>query len=83
MIPISLEKEFGDILFTLVGIAQRLGINTEQALRISNSKFEKRFKNIETLARERQLKFSNMDLPELDALWNEVKKSEQNRSSLE
>ncbi len=76
-------EEFGDILFTLVGIAQRLGINTEQALRISNSKFEKRFKNIETLARERQIEFSNMNLPELDALWNEVKKSEQNKSSLE
>ena len=69
-------EEFGDVLFTLVGIAQRLDIDTEQALRASNNKFEQRFTKVESLARERKLELTKMKLAELDAIWNEVKNSE-------
>ena len=69
-------EEFGDVLFTLVGIAQRLGIDTEQALRTSNDKFERRFTKVESLAQERKLELTKMELAELDAIWDEVKNSE-------
>ena len=69
-------EEFGDVLFTLVGIAQRLGIDTEQALRTSNDKFERRFTKVESLAQERKLELTKFELAELDAIWDEVKNSE-------
>ena len=64
------------VLFTLVGIAQRLGIDTEQALRTSNDKFERRFTKVESLAQERKLELTKLELAELDAIWDEVKNSE-------
>lgn len=67
------EEEFGDILFVLANIGERLGIDTEQALRGANDKFRSRFGYIETTARERQIELTSMNLQELDVLWNEAK----------
>ncbi len=65
--------EFGDILFVLANVAQRLGIDAEQALRGANAKFRERFTAVETLATERGLDMQQMSLEELDALWDEAK----------
>ncbi|MFN8507803.1 MAG: MazG nucleotide pyrophosphohydrolase domain-containing protein [Dehalococcoidia bacterium] len=67
------EDEFGDILFVLANIAQRLGLDAEQALRGANAKFRRRFGLVEELARERAVDLRDLDLAGLDALWDEAK----------
>jgi len=70
------EDEFGDILFVVANIADRLGIDAEQALRRANEKFRSRFGWLETAARKRQVELSKLSLAELDAMWNEAKTEE-------
>ncbi|MFC1952999.1 nucleoside triphosphate pyrophosphohydrolase [Chloroflexota bacterium] len=68
-------EEFGDLLFTLVNIARRMGIDSESALREANKKFFTRFSLMEGLCRQRGLTFAEMSFKEQNALWEEVKKS--------
>jgi tetrapyrrole methylase family protein / MazG family protein len=65
--------EFGDLLFTLVNVARRLGIDSEAALRGANARFFRRFACMEKLARERGLKFGELSFDEQNALWEEAK----------
>lgn len=67
------EDEFGDILFVLANISQRLGVDAEQALRRANDKFRRRFLRLEQIARGRGLDLKQMDLVALDAIWDEAK----------
>ena len=70
--PAAREEEFGDILFSLINYARFEGIDPETALERVNRKFKSRFEYIERHA-ERSLE--EMSLAEMDALWNEAKKS--------
>ncbi len=67
------EDEFGDILFVAANIADRLGIDAEQALRRANAKFRKRFGLVERFAEARGIDMQQLDLAGLDALWDEAK----------
>ena len=67
------EEEFGDYLFTLVELARRKGIKANSALDFANQKFLKRFGQMEELAEQRDLDFSELDLDAMNALWDEVK----------
>jgi len=69
------EEEFGDILFALVNLARHKGINAETALARANAKFEKRFRQVETLSGGNP---QNFTLEELDKFWNEAKAIEKN-----
>jgi len=69
------SQEFGDLLFTLVNIARRRGIDVEISLRETNERFFKRFTHMEKVARERGLSFENLSLDEQNALWDEAKKA--------
>lgn len=66
-------SEFGDLLFTLVNIARRMGISSESALREANEKFYRRFNYMEDLCRRRGLTFSQLSFDEQNALWDEAK----------
>jgi XTP/dITP diphosphohydrolase len=68
------EKEFGDILFSLINYARFLGINPEDALEQTNKKFIKRFAYMETRVKEQGKQISDCKLTELDGYWNEAKK---------
>jgi tetrapyrrole methylase family protein/MazG family protein len=68
------EKEYGDLLFTLVNIARWEGIDPEAALREANRKFFKRFAYMERLGQKRGLNFSELSLKEWDELWEEAKR---------
>ncbi|OGW41309.1 MAG: nucleoside triphosphate pyrophosphohydrolase [Nitrospirae bacterium RBG_13_39_12] len=68
-----IEDELGDILFMLVNISRFIGINPEDALRKTISKFISRFRYIEMNAAERGRKLSEMTLKEMDLLWDEAK----------
>jgi tetrapyrrole methylase family protein/MazG family protein len=70
------EREYGDILFTLVNIARREGVDAETALREANRRFYRRFAAMEKLCRKRGLSFDKLSFNEQNALWEEAKKIE-------
>ncbi|HAP01211.1 MAG TPA: nucleoside triphosphate pyrophosphohydrolase [Bacteroidetes bacterium] len=70
----KIEKEFGDLLFSLVNLSRFLNIDPEAALEKTNLKFRNRFMLMEQMAEEKEKKLHEMNLPEMDALWNETKK---------
>jgi len=70
----EIEDELGDIFFVLVNISRFVGINPEDALRKTISKFISRFRYIEMTAADRGKTLSDMTLAEMDALWDEAKK---------
>jgi tetrapyrrole methylase family protein / MazG family protein len=69
----EIEDELGDIFFMLVNISRFIGVNPEDALRKTISKFIHRFRYIEMNAAERGKKLSDMTLNEMDSLWDESK----------
>lgn len=68
------EKEFGDVLFSLINYARFEGINPEEALEKTNKKFISRFNYIENKAIELKTNIEDMDLKEMDKYWEEAKK---------
>ncbi|MBT3237687.1 MAG: nucleoside triphosphate pyrophosphohydrolase [Rhodospirillaceae bacterium] len=72
--PERLEDELGDLLFTCVNLARKLGIDPEVALRKGNAKFERRFKGVEALLAKDGKTPVESDLEEMDALWAIAKK---------
>ena len=71
---VNMEKEFGDLLFSLVNASRLYGINPDNALEQTNNKFRGRFNYVEqnTIKQGRNLR--DMSLEEMDAMWNEAKK---------
>ncbi len=67
------EKEFGDLLFALVNLARYYKIDPEDALRMTNEKFARRFRFIEESAAEKGKALEKMSLEEMDKYWNEAK----------
>lgn len=74
--PEHRESEFGDVLFALVNLARWLKIDPEAALRAANARFKQRFAYVEAGARRQGRELKDMTLAEMDALWDESKKSE-------
>jgi ATP diphosphatase len=66
-------EEAGDLLFVVVNLLRRHGIDAEDALRAGNAKFERRFRAMEALA---GTGFPQLTLDQQDALWNRVKVAE-------
>lgn len=70
----EIEDELGDIFFMLVNISRFVGVNPEDALRKTISKFISRFRYIEMKAADKGKPLSDMTLKEMDALWDEAKR---------
>jgi XTP/dITP diphosphohydrolase len=70
------EKEFGDLLFSLVNYARFIDINPETALERTNKKFIKRFNYLEAQANKLGKSLQDMTLAEMDVFWEEAKKQE-------
>ncbi len=70
----GIEEELGDIFFMLVNISRFLGVNPEEALRKTISKFIHRFRYIEEHALDAGKSLSAMTLDEMEQLWQESKK---------
>jgi ATP diphosphatase len=75
----ALEEELGDLLFAVVNLTRLTGLHSLQALHRANLKFTTRFEALEELAAQRGISLEQASLQELDALWDEVKKSRQGR----
>jgi MazG family protein len=73
---LEMEKELGDILFSAVNIARKLGFDSETALRKTINKFEKRFLYVEKTFKERNINMHDCNLTELDEVWDEAKEKE-------
>jgi tetrapyrrole methylase family protein / MazG family protein len=71
----KIAEEVGDLLFVAVNVARFLGVDPETALRRSNEKFSRRFRYIETTVKRQGRELRNSTLSEMDALWNEAKKT--------
>ncbi len=69
-----IEKELGDLLFSVVNLARRLGIDAESALMRSSAVFTKRFSKMEALSDKAGSDFAKLTLAEKEALWNKAKK---------
>jgi tetrapyrrole methylase family protein/MazG family protein len=74
--PSKTADEVGDLLFVAVNVARFLGIDPETALERSNRKFQHRFRHIESSIKRQGRELRNASLAEMDALWEEAKKSE-------
>jgi len=69
-----LENEVGDVFFALVNYARFLGINPENALRRTNSKFITRFNYVEKEISKLGRQVNESNLEEMDKYWEESKK---------
>ena len=67
------EMEFGDVLFALVNVGRRMGIDAESALRASNAKFRARWAAMEEIASEQGKRMQDFSTSEQNELWGEVK----------
>lgn len=71
----GIEEELGDLFFTLVNISRFLGVNPEDALRKTISKFIQRFRYIEEHAADAGRSLNDMTLDDMEQLWQESKKA--------
>ncbi len=76
----ALEAELGDLLFAVVNLCRKAGVHSSIALDKTNAKFERRFKEIERLAKERGIDVAHAGLEKLDELWDEAKRAERSRT---
>lgn len=71
-----LEEEVGDLLFATVNLSRHLGVKAEVALQKANLKFERRFREVERIVRERGLEMTGVDLETMENVWQQVKRQE-------
>lgn len=73
--------EAGDLLFAAVNVVRAYGIAPEDALRMANTKFERRFRAMEALADKNGTQFSELSLNEQAQLWQAIKASERSKTA--
>ena len=73
------EEEFGDVLFSLVNLARFLDIEAEHALADTIDRFISRFRYIERKLKEKNRRPEESSLEEMDALWDEAKRLENDK----
>jgi MazG family protein len=69
----ALADEIGDLLFAVVNLARKSGLDAEVALQTATDKFVSRFSQVEDELRARGQKLGEVELEELDEIWNSVK----------
>jgi len=74
--PTRLADEVGDLLFVLANLARKLNLDPETCLHQANQKFERRFGAMEQLIEAKQLTLAETSLAEMEAAWQQVKRTE-------
>ena len=69
----DIEDEFGDVYFSLLNLARRLGVSPRTALKNANQKFRYRFNFIENELNKNNKSLNDASLDEMEKLWNEAK----------
>ena len=70
------REEVGDVMFAVVNIARHLGVEPEAALKVTNRKFRRRFRHVESGLQARGRSLDAATLDEMEALWQEAKGNE-------
>ena len=73
--PIEIADEIGDLLFAVVNLARKSGLDAEETLQTATDKFVARFNRVEDELGARGKKLGEADLEELDEIWNCLKKT--------
>jgi MazG family protein len=73
--PGAMADEIGDLLFAVVNLARKTGLDAEVAMQQATDKFVARFSRVEDELRARGQKLGDVGLKELDAIWNAVKEN--------
>jgi MazG family protein len=71
-----IEEELGDVLFAIINYSRFVNVDPEQALGKTNKKFIRRFQHMELMAAQEGKALYDMNLEEMDALWNKAKIAE-------
>jgi MazG family protein len=71
----SIEEEVGDLLFAVVNLARKCKIDAESALQSATDKFVARFNRLENELTARGKKLGDVDLAEMDEVWNQIKET--------
>ena len=71
----EVELEFGDVLFSLVNVGRKMGLDAEAALRATCEKFRKRWAYMEGAAAARGEKLEGMDIAQMEELWQGAKRA--------
>ena len=69
----KIEKEFGDVLFSMINYARFIGVDPETALERTNKKFISRFNYLEQEVKNNKLDLMKMTLEEMDLIWDKSK----------
>ena len=69
----DIEKEFGDVLFSMINYARFIGVNPENALEKTNKKFINRFQYLERESKKEGKNLADMSLAEMDIYWEKSK----------
>ena len=72
----EMEKELGDLYFSMVNFARHLGLESETALNRCNNRFVTRFEHVEDKVAESGKDWNDYSLEELDRFWDEAKEKE-------
>jgi len=71
-----IADEIGDVLFAVVNLARKCKIDAESALQKATDKFVARFNRLEDELRRQGKRLGDVDLPEMDAIWDRIKMAE-------
>ena len=77
----AVELEFGDVLFSLVNVARRMGVDAESALRATCAKFRSRWAAMEAAAAAQGRRIEDLSADEQESLWEAAKQSCQDASA--
>lgn len=72
----AIEDELGDVLFAVANLARHRGIDPENALRSTNTKFRRRFNYIERRLKEDDMPLAEAGLDRMEELWQAAKSIE-------
>ncbi|PCK08268.1 MAG: nucleoside triphosphate pyrophosphohydrolase [Alteromonadaceae bacterium] len=70
----AVADELGDVLFTCVNLARKLGFEPEALMRSANSKFERRFNSVESQVTASGKPFDQHSTDALEVFWKQAKK---------
>lgn len=71
----EITHEIGDVLFSAVNLARKLGISPESALQQANDRFEARFRRLESDVRADGDQVSNLPMAALEVRWQAAKRA--------
>jgi len=79
MVADDIAEEYGDLLFVMANLARHLHLDPETALRAANVKFTRRFSAVEAMLAREGKRPEEVDLAEMDRLWDAVKVAEKDK----